>query len=167
MALGTCRECGQSVSKSAPTCPRCGAGTPVRRTSWIAWLALGVLALVLLRLCRTGDQPAPAASLASPSTAPLPKLTAAKLRADYKANQVAADAKYQGQRFEVSGTVVNIRSGLGDEPQVWLVSELDPVLAEGLRKSFARTLSKGDTMISECTVKGVFADMPHLDCAPR
>jgi hypothetical protein len=176
MALGTCRECGWSVAKSAPTCPRCGA-KQAAKTSLVAWLALGALLLFGMRLCRAAvSEHAPAAQAATTaqgvaqaampvaSATPLPRLTAAKLRADYKANQVAADAKYQGKRYDLKATVVAVRSALGDEPQVWLESELDPVIAEGLTKHFAATLNKGDSITAKCTVKGVFVDMPTLDC---
>jgi hypothetical protein len=139
----------------------------------VAWLALGVLAVGCMGVCSSArrsvsEQQVPTnVPTATPSTPrpPLPKLNAATLRAAYKANQIAADAKYQGHRYEVNGTVVSIDSGLGDEPNVSLVSALEPVVAKGLTKRFAATLNKGDNMIAECTVTGVVLDMPMLDCS--
>lgn len=43
MALVKCRECGAQISTKAASCPSCGA--KVRKTSLVAWLALGVVVL--------------------------------------------------------------------------------------------------------------------------
>jgi hypothetical protein len=95
----------------------------------------------------------------------LDKLSAATLLQAYASNEVAADAKYKGKRFRVSGRVAAIKSDIADEPQVWLVSDLNSVIASGLNKSFAASLSKGDQMDAACTVTGSALGMPMLDCS--
>jgi hypothetical protein len=65
----------------------------------------------------------------------------------------------------VSGIVASIKSDITDDPQVWLVSELSPVVANGLTKSFAGTLNKGDNMSASCDVSGSVLGMPTLDCS--
>ena len=48
MALKKCRECGQSVSSEAKTCPHCGVKKPVTQTSGWAWLVVILFVLVIL-----------------------------------------------------------------------------------------------------------------------
>ena len=44
MALITCAECGEAISKKATKCPKCGSPMK-KKTSFSTWLVLGVLAL--------------------------------------------------------------------------------------------------------------------------
>jgi hypothetical protein len=139
----------------------------VARPSWAAWGALAVILFVVAKACASvagrPTEPSPAAVAVEPAQ-PLPKLDVAELRRAYKANQVAADAKYQGKRFQVTGTVVKVDSGLTGEPSVWLGSEVDPVVADGMRKEFAATLKKTDPVSAACTVRGEVVDTLFLDC---
>ncbi len=48
------------------------------------------------------------------------KVTALKLASDYKANQVAADSKYEGKTVEVTGTITSIGKDILDTPYVTL-----------------------------------------------
>lgn len=48
MAMAKCRECGAEVSDSAKTCPKCGVAKPVRKTSLLAKIFLGLLVLGLI-----------------------------------------------------------------------------------------------------------------------
>ena len=43
MAISKCRECGEDVSDSAKTCPKCGVSKPVKKTS----LGVKILAILL------------------------------------------------------------------------------------------------------------------------
>lgn len=51
---------------------------------------------------------------------PAIKVSASQLSADYKANQVAADAKYKGKTVEVTGTISSIGKDILDTPYVTL-----------------------------------------------
>jgi hypothetical protein len=48
------------------------------------------------------------------------KVTALQLVSDYKANQVAADNKYKGKTFQISGTINSIGKDILDNPYVTL-----------------------------------------------
>jgi len=48
MAIAKCRECGAEVSDSAKTCPKCGVAKPVKKTSLITKIFLGLLGLGLI-----------------------------------------------------------------------------------------------------------------------
>jgi uncharacterized protein YcfJ len=48
MAMAKCRECGAEVSDSAKTCPKCGVANPIKKTSVIAKIFLGLLLLGLI-----------------------------------------------------------------------------------------------------------------------
>jgi ribosomal protein L40E len=45
MAIAKCRECGAEVSDSAKTCPKCGIAKPVKKTSLLVKLLLGLFVL--------------------------------------------------------------------------------------------------------------------------
>lgn len=46
MAIVKCRECGNEISTTAKSCPKCGAKMP-KRTSVITWVIAGVMMLLL------------------------------------------------------------------------------------------------------------------------
>lgn len=48
----------------------------------------------------------------------LPTFTAREMAIDYDANTVAADQKYKGKRFKVSGTVTEISTNIMGDPYV-------------------------------------------------
>ncbi len=48
MALRKCRECAQLVSSEAKTCPHCGIGKPVKRTSGVPVLVAGLVVLAII-----------------------------------------------------------------------------------------------------------------------
>jgi hypothetical protein len=49
-------------------------------------------------------------------------VTATKLYADYKANEISADNTYKGKLVEVSGTVDNIGKDILDKPYISLTT---------------------------------------------
>jgi zinc-ribbon domain len=48
MAIAQCRECGTEVSDQAKTCPKCGVSAPVKKTSFLVKLILGVIGIAVL-----------------------------------------------------------------------------------------------------------------------
>jgi len=181
MALGKCRECGKEVSKSAKTCPSCGVSTPVKGVS-ILRIAGGVIGfIVLARLCSgAGTKPsstvaaaamtpeAPVAAAAAEKAPPTPEkleqLDAQTLISAYKANEVAADAKYQNRRFKIVGTVRKIDSGLTGAPTVWIGAGYEHVMLKGISKNFAASLQKGELIEVACKVTGEVIGTPTADC---
>lgn len=54
MAMAKCRECGIEVSDAAKTCPKCGVAKPVKKTSLIAKIVLGLLVLWVIGIIMRG-----------------------------------------------------------------------------------------------------------------
>lgn len=71
MAMAKCRECGAEVSDSAKTCPKCGIAKPVKKTSLIAKIFLGLFGLWLFGVIISGgsDTRESTTSAAQPSVA--------------------------------------------------------------------------------------------------
>ena len=68
----------------------------------------------------------PAAQTAAPAAkVEAIKISAASLYATYKENEVAADEKYKGKAMEITGTIDDIKKGLGDIPYVTLATDDD------------------------------------------
>ena len=55
MALVKCKECGEQVSTSAKSCPKCGAKVP-KRTSAVTWVALVFVLLVAYEIAQNSGQ---------------------------------------------------------------------------------------------------------------
>ena len=53
----------------------------------------------------------------------------AELSNAYKANAVAADMKYKGKKFQISGTVAQIKTGISSEPIIELMFDGNEYLA--------------------------------------
>lgn len=64
MALVKCKECGEQVSTSAQSCPKCGAKAP-KKTSFFTWLVLIFIVIVVFTATHT---PSTTASSSSPSS---------------------------------------------------------------------------------------------------
>lgn len=76
MALKNCRECGAEVSDQAKTCPRCGIKNPIKRTSLITKVLLGIIAtpFIVIALGKLTGQDGSSTSTApaAPATATTP-----------------------------------------------------------------------------------------------
>jgi hypothetical protein len=73
MALVKCKECGEQVSTSAKSCPKCGAKPP-KKTSMFTWvvgffLVCAVYAAIRTPSAKTSDQAASSSALSSVTTA--------------------------------------------------------------------------------------------------
>lgn len=94
----------------------------------LLWGAGGLIGLLIVAGLVSGprDGAAPGAAAVAPAApapaaaAPLPQYTAAELARAYEENAVAADAKFKGKRFQVSGTVAEISTDLFGDPAVTL-----------------------------------------------
>ncbi len=71
MALVECKECGESVSTKAKTCPRCGAEAP-KKTSFFTWL---VLLFIVFIVYSAGQSPTPTTNTKSSIELPRPSWT--------------------------------------------------------------------------------------------
>ncbi len=119
----------------------------------------GMLALVLLALLACKQKPAV-------KKAPELKVTAQKLRADYEANEAAADQTYKGKVLEVSGAITAIESDFSDNPVIRLYTgDFMSASARGLPKAEAAKLAKDQRIVIICTGDGELVGAPQLrDC---
>ena len=90
---------------------------------------------------------------------PALKVTAVKLEADYKSNQVAADAKYKGKLVQVTGSVESIGKDIMDTPYITLkgdqygINNIQCMFSKGDESVLAQ-VSKGDQLTLQGTVSG-------------
>lgn len=97
------------------------------------------------------------------------KVTATKLADDYKANEVAADAKYKGNLVEVSGTIGTIGKDITDTPYVTLTIGQYDILS--VQCMFGRndqtalaTLAKGQSITLQGEVSGKLGNVLVRGC---
>lgn len=105
----------------------------------------------------------------SAAQVPVITVSADQLVADYKANEVAADAKYKGNWLYVRGVVAEIGNDFSDEPYVRIGTggnEFESIHAK-FKKAAApqlATLRKGQTVTLTCLGKGMIIGSPVMDC---
>jgi hypothetical protein len=193
MSLTNCSECQSEVSSNAMVCPKCGnpiaslrlaqRGTPKRtglgrKIARVAGtIAVGFIALVIWVAYesspdRTGSVTSTDGSVSSAThTPPAPPIaiSADDLYAAYKANEVAADAKYKGKTLEVTGVVGSISKDVMDDPYITLVTtenEFETVNAyfsKGAMQKLSE-LRKGQGVTVTCRGNGMVLTSPMLDC---
>jgi len=125
----TCKHCAMPIPKDAKICPHCRKNQRLNLfprillfivvfaviiyliNDYMLWLGSGKSALRV----ESGD--------VKPSTAPTESLTtfsAYDLASAYDQNTVAADQRFKGKRFKVTGTVVDINTDFLDRPYLVL-----------------------------------------------
>lgn len=182
MAMKSCRECGTDVSSEAPTCPKCGVKSPVKKRSVLKIVAIAFGGLFGLSICArvvSGPQkegastssPTSAAAVAEAEAEPAPAFTvsAQKYLADYKANEVAADNVYKGKRFALTGRVKSIEKDILGKPRLDLqAGEMFEWVTATLRRSeetSAAALAKGQPITLHCSSGTMVATMVSAtDC---
>jgi len=103
--------------------------------------------------------------------AEMPVVTAQALASSYDANTVAADARFKGKRFKVTGTVSDINTDFSGDPYVTLRGGVNQFMEPqfGFEKSDSgqlAALSKGSKVTMVCTGKGDIAKTPMSeDCS--
>lgn len=103
--------------------------------------------------------------------AEMPVVTAQALASSYDANTVAADARFKGKRFKVTGTVSDINTDFSGDPYVTLRGGVNQFMEPqfGFDKSDSgqlAALSKGSKVTMVCTGKGDIAKTPMSeDCS--
>lgn len=135
-----------------------------------------VLVLILLVIVGTTMSDSDTATVASSKEeASVPaqeaiKVTATKLADEYKANEVAADAKYKGNLVEVSGTIGTIGKDITDTPYVTLTIGQYDILS--VQCMFGRndqtalaSLSKGQSITLKGEVSGKLGNVLVRGCS--
>ena len=96
--------------------------------------------------------------------AALPTVTAVELAKEYDANTLAADQKYKGQQFKVTGKVTNINTDILGKPYITMGGPnqfMEPQFS--FDKEHANALAqvkKGDRLTLLCEGKGDVAKTP-------
>lgn len=169
--MTTCKACAKAMEQRARACPGCGA--PNKRGRVVLWIALGVMALVVVagvagdrkkkgkaaadaRPPTSATVPAaptkPAVKAAPIAVAPL-DVTALDLIEAYKENEINADDKYKGKIVRVTGKVGRIAKDILDDPYVILATSLGDIQA--MVGTEAKVLRRGQQATLRCTCGGL------------
>ncbi|NIX94778.1 hypothetical protein HCG45_18780 [Pseudomonas fulva] len=103
--------------------------------------------------------------------ADMPTVTAQALASAYDDNTVAADARFKGKRFKVTGTVLDINTDFTGDPYITLRGGVNQFMEPqfGFEKSDAEQLAvlrKGSKVTLLCTGRGDVAKTPmSKDCS--
>lgn len=175
MALIKCRECGNEISDQAAACPSCGAKQK-KKMGFFKKALIGVAGVfvVLAVIGSLADKPpatpGSAQSAAAPAAAAAPasafefQTTPAELAGAYEANTVAADMRFKGKKFKVTGTVDSINTGIGDGIYLTMRGGTPYMLPQfalvDSEKGAAAALKKGQNVSLICTGGGDIAKIP-------
>lgn len=124
--LVPCKTCGKEVAKSASICIHCGEklkmGFLIK-----ALIGFGVFIGLIIAVgigisLGSGDNSKQSVSVAAKDQVAQKaiKIDSVTLWNEYKANEVAADAKYKGKILEISGEVTDIKKDISDTMYVAL-----------------------------------------------
>ncbi|WP_206199408.1 OB-fold protein [Parasulfuritortus cantonensis] len=140
---------------------------------WIGIIVFGGIALLALFGQRndgtTGIGRIASGGASSNSTsAPEGSTTATAIAQAYEENTVAADQKFKGKRFKITGTVADINTDFMGDPYVTLKGGVNQFMEPqfGFDKSSSTQLAnlyKGATITLVCTGKGDIAKTPMWD----
>lgn len=91
-------------------------------------------------------------------------VSAKRLFADYKANEISADIQYRGKSLRVTGKVSQIGKDVLDKPYLSLgtSNEYESVVASFADESPLVALRKGQQVSVRCTGKGMHLGSPVL-----
>jgi len=101
----------------------------------------------------------------------MPTVTAQALASAYDANTVAADARFKGKRFKVTGTVADINTDFTGDPYLTLRGGVNQFMEPqfGFEKADSEQLAvlrKGSKVTLLCTGRGDVAKTPmSKDCS--
>lgn len=130
-------------------------------------VSLGILSVLLILALGSGSSEKDTKEIQS--KAPAYTVTAKSLFAEYKANEVAADAKYKGKVVIVSGVIQDIGKDIADQAYIVIGGEgfLDGVqctFTESQNASVAR-LSKGQKVTVKGEVQGKMGNVQMSNCS--
>ncbi|HVW26425.1 MAG TPA: zinc-ribbon domain-containing protein [Polyangiaceae bacterium] len=174
MALVKCKDCGNEVSTSAKTCPKCGAPAP--KGISVGRILLGVVgAFVALSIIGaiTGrkDSSSSGSTAAAPAAEEQPSVIAiTDMLSAYKANEVAGDGAYKNHLIKTTGIVDEVKKDITGDPYVIVgtgamfeIPALQCTLAKG-QESAAATLSHGQRVTVTGRVRGLMMHVQAADC---
>jgi len=174
MAMTKCKECGNDVSDKAESCPNCGVKVP-KKAGLLIKLGGGFVAFVFLIAIfspsKQGGTSAQQEVAATSAMIPEFKTTAKEIAAAYDENTVAADAKFKGKVFEVSGVISAINTDMMENAVLLLQGGVNEFMEPQFKlsntdKPKAATLKKGAKVTLVCEGNGDIVKTPMMsDCS--
>lgn len=145
----------------------------------LKWVGIAFAGLILLGVVgqmmkspeqRAADQARQAENAArtaeqqAQALAAMPTITAYQMAKDYEENTVAADQKYKGKQFKVSGTVRDISTDLMDDPYVTMggtdeFTQPQYAFDKSAKNQLAK-IKKGSKITLLCVGEGDVAKIP-------
>jgi hypothetical protein len=145
---------------------------PLLKRWWI-WVLIVLAIFIIIGSIGGSSDSQSSSSQTSEQSAPQPtfKVTAFAMAAEYKENEVAADAKYKGKLVEISGTVDTIGKDIADTPYIAFATENQYEIINRIQCMFGRndtealsSVSKGQKIALRGTVSGALGNIIVKDC---
>lgn len=146
------------------------------RVIGFAWLALLLFGVAGSERASTPFAAAPSSQSLPAKTAapaePLPEVSAQQLAQAYDSNTVAADQRFKGKRFKVTGAVDSINTDMFGNPYVTLRGGVNQFMEpqfelDDTHANYAATLQSGMRISLICTGRGDVAKTPmSKGCVP-
>lgn len=172
MALIKCKECGHQISNKAKTCSNCGIPLP-KKTSVLTWLVtiligLGVFSAIMSPSKSPDQKIAEKQKIAENQVKEetiIEMITAAELASAYNDNTVAADQKFKGKKFKVSGVVDSINTDIFGNQYITLRGGVNQFMEPQFKFEKSATtqlsnLKKGTSVVLVCEGNGDIAKTP-------
>ena len=141
---------------------------------WWVWAILVVFFFSAIGTINDSMESAGSASNSSVKAAPEPvyTVTALEMAAEYKENEVAADAKYEDKLVEISGTVDTIGKDVLDTPYIAFATANQYEIINRIQCMFEKKsdvealsgVSKGEKITLRGTVSGALGNIIVKDC---
>jgi len=166
MALIKCKECGHQISNKAKTCSNCGVPLP-KRTSVLTWLVTILIGLgvfgAIMSPSKSPDQKVAEKQVKEETI--IAMITATELASAYNDNTVAADQKFKGKKFKVSGVVDSINTDIFGNPYITLRGGVNQFMEPQFKFEKSATtqlssLKKGMSVVLVCEGNGDVAKTP-------
>jgi len=171
MALITCKECQAEVSNKADACPKCGVKIKKKVALWKKILGGFVLFLIAVAVFSPGGKNGSGTTQSTDSSKGEQaafNTTAHELAAAYNENTLAADNKFKGKRFVITGVVSDINTDMFNNAVVMLHGGVNQFMEPQARlaeseKPKAAELKKGASISLTCTGRGDVAKTPMME----
>ena len=139
----------------------------------VAWLftLMAVLGLEGKGVASSAAAPSQPAKVVQ-QVEPLPEYSAQQMAAEYERNTVAADQRFKGKRFKVTGVVDSINTDLFGNPYVTLRGGVNQFMEpqfglDSAHRNYAAGLQQGMRISLACKGRGDVAKIPMSDaCVP-
>lgn len=151
---------------------------PLYKRKWV-WVVGVIVILYIVGSNSTPSTPTPNVNnnvSDTPAKTPEPaeeviKVTASKMIADYKANEISADATYKGKLVAVSGSVGSIAKDIMDNPYITITNDATYSF-ESVQCVFSKSqeaelagISKNQAIILQGRVSGKLGNVIVRECS--